>query len=397
MKRLLLHCTILLSLAAASTAHGQAVLISRWNFVNAATADWGPSPKPADSVNSNVTVVGLTRGSGIAPGSGSTAANAWGAVGFNDGVASASQNADTAAARGNYVVFSLRAKPGYSLSLSEIAAYNIRRSGTGPAVTLWQYSLDSVNFINIDSSFTLPTTTASGNSRPAVSLTGIAALQNVPATTPVIFRVLAWGATLDAGTWYFNAGPLNQNLTINGTVNNTPLPLDLLSFNGKKEDKANYLEWVTAREKNVSRFELERGTDGRSFSRIASIKATGNGNAADNHYSYSDDANAPVAYYRLRMVDADGRANYSNVVVLRNVGLSATAKVYPNPVDHRLFLEGTDAGAVYYITDAAGKIVAASAVSGTVTAIDVAGLPQGIYFLSVHSGDRKETIRFVKK
>lgn len=397
MKRLLLHCTILLSLAATTTVHGQAVLISKWNFVNASSADWGPSPKSADSVNSNVTVVGLTRGSGIAPGSGSTAANAWGAVGFNDGVASGSQGPDTAAARGNYVVFSLKANSGYSLSLSEIGTYNIRRSGTGPAVTLWQYSLDSVNFTDIGSSFTLPTTTASGNSRTAVSLDTITALQNVPSSSRIIFRVLAWGATQDAGTWYFNAGPLNQNLTINGTVNNTPLPLDLISFKGKKEDKANRLEWITAREKNVSRFELERGTDGRSFNKIATINATGNDNTTDNRYSYNDNSNGAVAYYRLKMVDADDRADYSNVVVLRNDVLSAGVRVYPNPVGSTLFLQGADAATAYYITDATGRTVAASAVAGKIATIDVAGLPQGIYFLVVHSGDRNETIRFVKK
>ncbi len=396
MKRLLLQCMIVMSLAAATSVQGQTVLISRWNFVNAASADWGPSPKPADSVGSNVVVVGLTRGSGIAPGSGSTAANAWGAVGYNDGVASASQNADTAIARGNYVVFSVKANVGYSLSLSEIAAYNIRRSGTGPAVTQWQYSLDSINFTDIGASFTLPTTTASGNSRSAIDLTGISALQNVPSTTPVIFRVLAWGATQDAGTWYFNAGPLNQNLTINGTVNNTPLPLDLLSFSGKREEKVNRMEWVTAREKNVSRFELERSADGRIFGKIATIKAAGNDNAAENHYRYSDNSDRPVAYYRLKMIDADDRADYSNIVVLHSDVWSANVNVYPNPVENMLFMEGADA-ATYYITDAAGRTVAASAVSGKKTQIDVAGLPQGIYFLVVLSGDKKETIRFVKK
>jgi hypothetical protein len=210
------------SLAAADQVHS--AVISSWNFNNTSnggllpggSANYGPSPFSPTSKDNNVTVGGLTRGSGLVT-TGTGAASAWGGNGW-DG------NASLAAAitANDFVTFTVKADPGYELSLSDFAAYNIRRSGSGPTTGQWQYSTDGSSFTDIGSAITWGSTTSgSGNAQPSIPLSGITALQNVPDTTTVTFRLVNWNASASGGTWYLNGAgsPVaEQSLTLNGVV-----------------------------------------------------------------------------------------------------------------------------------------------------------------------------------
>jgi hypothetical protein len=397
MKRVKLLCIIALLCVTTQFTWGQVSLAS-WTFTNAAL-DWGPSPKPPTTSNSNVTIVGLTRGSGITI-SGSAAATAWGGAGFSDGVAIGSQTADSAISLGNYFTFTIAATTGNNMSLTEIGAYNIRRSSTGPATFKWQYSLDGTSFTDIGSNITAGgNTNSTGNPQSAITLSGISALQNVPSGTIVTFRIVAWSATGLSGTFYFNSASTNPNLTISGIISSTPLPLTLVSFKGQAENNANVLNWVTANEDNVASFELERGTNGYSFDKIATLSAKGN-STTSNHYTYNDATASTTAYYRLKMVDVDGKANYSDIVVLRKGAMQSTINVYPNPAESTLFLEGLTNNSSYRITDALGREVIPTITvnaEDALTSINISGLVQGIYFLQLTNDNRTETIRFIKK
>jgi hypothetical protein len=108
------------------------------------------------------------------------------------------------------------------------------------------------------------------------------------------------------------------------------LPLVLLDFQVMYQSGISKLKWATTAEQNLSRFEIERSIDNARFTSIGQVAATGvNGN--DQHYSFEDrNPEGKTIYYRLRMIDLDGKEKYSNVVVVRlpkNVGIS----IWPNP------------------------------------------------------------------
>lgn len=371
------------------------VALATWTFTNA-SGDWGPNVKDPASSASNITVGGLTRGAGITT-TGTAAGSAWGGTGFNDGIAAGSQTAATAISNENYITFTLKANAGYNISLSEIAPYNIRRSNTGPASMLWQYSLDGNSFTDIGTTITGSGNTNSiGNDKPAIPLNEIPALQNVPSSTTITVRLVLWTASGDGGTWYLNGASSNPQLIINGIVNSTPLPLQLISFSGKQAAHANQLEWVTASEKNVAHFELERATDGKTFTRLTTVKARGNTEGASS-YAYSDPQAGATAYYRLKIVDEDGSLNYSGIVVLRNRSNAGLLGAFPNPAGQTLYLEGMKEGAAYHITDAAGREVLSGnnvQATGTALPIDIQRLLPGIYFVRTSDG---QSLRFVKK
>jgi autotransporter-associated beta strand protein len=134
---------------------------------------------------------------------------------------------DNAITRGAYVTFSIAASDGYSLSLSDVAAYNVRRSNTGPSLGQWQYQIGSGSFANIGSAITWgSTTTSSGNAQTSISLSGISQLQSLAAGSTVTFRIVNYNtgtAGSNGGTWYLNdpSKTATNDFVINGSVTGT--------------------------------------------------------------------------------------------------------------------------------------------------------------------------------
>jgi hypothetical protein len=225
--------TALIGLAFLATAAlpAQAGLLVGWDFSGiTATSSWGPSPMTPTQSDANVTVVGLTRN--WTTGTGTPGSYGWGGNNFAQ---SPNNTQDGALAAGNYATFSLTANPGYELSFTDIPAYNIRHSASGPSTGIWQYQVGSSGaFTDISSPITWGSvTTSAGNPQAAIDLSGISALQNVAAGTTVTFRCVTWGATSTGGTWYLNSpspttvppGPTQPDTTIDFAVNGTANPV----------------------------------------------------------------------------------------------------------------------------------------------------------------------------
>jgi hypothetical protein len=117
------------------------------------------------------------------------------------------------------------------------------------------------------------------------------------------------------------------------SLNNTPLPLNLLSFDAEADDCNAALTWETASEKNFSHFEVMRSIDGNHFENIATVAGT---NIAEGHvYTYSVHQDAAVAYYKLKLVDMDGSTTFSSDIrrVANNCNKTEGFVVYPNPAN----------------------------------------------------------------
>jgi len=199
-----------------------------WDFEGFSA--WGLSPQPPKTSSPNLTVVGLTRGSGVGI-SGTAAGNTWGANDWN-ATATAITTPAAAIADGAFATFSVAPKAGYKFSISGIAAYNVRRSSTGPTIGLWQYSVDGTTFTDIGTQITWGNVTSgtSGNAQGAINLSGITALQDVAEGTTVTFRLINWGAS-GTGTWYLNNFQPGNDLIVNGAISSTgnDLPPSIIS------------------------------------------------------------------------------------------------------------------------------------------------------------------------
>jgi Endonuclease/Exonuclease/phosphatase family len=173
-------------------------------------SNYGTQGLAAAQVASGVSnSLGLTRASGVGT-SGTAAGNAWGG---NNWAATSSAGISGS----QYVTFGLTVAAGEVVSLSSLDLH-YRHSSTGPTSGYWQYQLNGGAWTLIgDFANEFPSTSTSGADITEINLTGIAGLQNLPAGTVANVRLVPYGSTGSAGTWYVYDHTGND-LVVNGTV-----------------------------------------------------------------------------------------------------------------------------------------------------------------------------------
>ncbi len=110
------------------------------------------------------------------------------------------------------------------------------------------------------------------------------------------------------------------------------LPVKLGSFKAVEQDASVLLEWTTLTEDNVKYYQVEKSDNGNSFTAIGIVNAKGN--SAGNDYNFLDrNPWQGQNYYRLMMMDNDGRYEYSKIVTVRfNTNYIRRITILPNPV-----------------------------------------------------------------
>lgn len=94
-----------------------------------------------------------------------------------------------------FMSFKLQSTSGKTVNYSLIDTVNIRVNTNGPNQYLFQYQINSGSFVNI-ATRSIPTVTSLTTAKlNPISLSGISALQNVPSTSTVTFRIVPYGAT----------------------------------------------------------------------------------------------------------------------------------------------------------------------------------------------------------
>lgn len=168
-----------------------------------------------------------------------------------------------------------------------------------------------------------------------------------------------------------------------------PLPVELTAFTAAVQGPAAVaVAWNTAMEMHCARFEVERSTTGTDFARIGAVTAAGS-SSTPHAYSLIDDqlpAGGTQLYYRLRQIDTDGTATYSQIrVVIRLAPAEARLLAYPNPAQGTVYVRvlGAVAEAPLLVFDSRGRLVRTqpAPAAGTETVLPLTGLPAGFYLL----------------
>jgi hypothetical protein len=108
------------------------------------------------------------------------------------------------------------------------------------------------------------------------------------------------------------------------------LPTKLTYFNGTVKSRQAFLNWRAESSNNKESFVVEKSYNGVNFSSLNTEQAKGKG---EFDYSYVDDYSGTKTFYRLRMINADGRSRYSAIVLLNDSpgGKNLIQSVYPVP------------------------------------------------------------------
>jgi hypothetical protein len=170
------------------------------------------------------------------------------------------------------------------------------------------------------------------------------------------------------------------------TLNNTALPVKLLSFTAQVAGTANAISWQVAGQDAGTTYRIERSATGSEFVTIGAV-AAGN----KNEYSFFDDeAPTAVTYYRLRIISENGEHSYSTTVLVRHrmAGTNGVT-LYPVPVTSLLNLQNTDAaleGSIAIVQDIQGKEILRFTMRNEIS-VDATNWPAGLYVLRLASGN----------
>jgi hypothetical protein len=140
--------------------------------------------------------------------------------------------------------------------------------------------------------------------------------------------------------------------------------------------------------------------NGGVFNQIGTVRAFGNTNKL-TAYSFVDFAASKQAirYYRLKMVDFDGKYKYSNTIKIADENSSNEVVVYPNPTTEKISITNSNlnfAAVTFKVMNLTGDVVKVGTTN--INEINVSELAAGMYMLSViDEANEAVTVKFIKK
>ena len=200
--------------------------------------------------------------------------------------------------------------------------------------------------------------------------------------------------TFATGTYYYYAemvqadGHRTWTSPIWYTKITSPLPIELLSFTGKKSAYGNLLEWTTATELNNDYFTLEKSRTGMNFEPVAIVDGAGT-SLSVHHYNHVDDQIKPgLNYYRLKQTDYDGAFTYSPIITIRNEEQGSPISLFPNPNNGNFIIQfDSRDNRNVQVLDATGRLIYDQEFQDRKSAeILLGNVSEGVYTIRILSG-----------
>jgi hypothetical protein len=193
-----------------------------------------------------------------------------------------------------------------------------------------------------------------------------------------------------------NAGDMNEDIPTPFSFG--ALPVKFLQVSGSLQTNGSALvRWQVATPmENAGHFEVEFGTDGRTWQSIGSLLIS---NQLQGQWQLiHPQVPAGRLYYRIRQVDKDGTVTYSRIVVLNNQQKGGNIMLYPNPAGDVLQVVAPvpiQQPAYIELYDAAGRLLLRNNWNGSTHSIATGLYPGGTYFLKLLLPDVTETKRVI--
>ncbi len=120
---------------------------------------------------------------------------------------------------------------------------------------------------------------------------------------------------------------------------NTPLPIELVSFNARLQGNSVELTWVSATEINNDFYSIYKSNNGKIWKFWKDVKGAGNSSV---ELTYTETDNALYQgenYYKLSQTDFDGTTEELGVRVVQ-INADANLTAYPNPTEGLITIDG---------------------------------------------------------
>jgi hypothetical protein len=173
-----------------------------------------------------------------------------------------------------------------------------------------------------------------------------------------------------------------------------PLPADRLVAIANLQGSTATINWSTLSEQNTSYFIVERSLDNKNFTATGNQVAAAGNSTEKREYQMNDNISSltqkEIIYYRVKLVDLDGKISYSNTVVVR-LSQKPGVTIWPNPFQSYITIGITttkETNLDIRLVDVNGRIVKnmnQRAPKGTsqVTINNLDQLPAGVYLVEI--------------
>lgn len=198
---------------------------------------------------------------------------------------------------------------------------------------------------------------------------------------------VAPGSAVGPQTVGNNTANDNSTTTVQITAPQGPLPVTLVSFKAGRELQTALLTWITTKETNLDRYEIQRSSNGKEWAGIGVIPSHHESDVLVTTYHFTDEK--PLKgdnLYRLAMVDLDGSFAYSPIEDVNFAIAGEDVSVYPNPVSDKLMIRNVEQISQVSISDQAGRTVYETELLSN-KGIDVHTLTPGIYAIKLSHKD----------
>lgn len=185
---------------------------------------------------------------------------------------------------------------------------------------------------------------------------------------------------------YSSASQGNYSLEVTTPCIFSPLPVELVYFEGENVGRENILSWQTASELNNDYFILERSKGTNDFIEIGVIQGHGT-TSETNNYSFVDNGfSASTNYYRLTQVDNDGNSEVHNLIALQ-AKMESALSIFPNPSSGiiSVSIDPKLANPLVIIQNAIGQIILEKQLPANNQITLQLNEEPGIYFINVIS------------
>ena len=177
------------------------------------------------------------------------------------------------------------------------------------------------------------------------------------------------------------------------------IPVTLKNFTAELKEGTVILNWSTEQEVNLSHFNIQKSTDGKEFSTIE--KQAAKGGNAPAQYTVRDNAigKADKYYYRLEIIDKDGKKTYSNVAYIRP-GKKVDFVLLSGQNEVTVYFNNVNGAVSLNLLDVSGRIIKRlkqNISPGKSVSFPLHELTAGIYLITIEYNGSLETQSFIKR
>jgi hypothetical protein len=185
----------------------------------------------------------------------------------------------------------------------------------------------------------------------------------------------------------------------------TTLPVVLEQFIANKQDDGSVkLSWSTSQEVNSDYYEIDRSSDQTDWAPLGTVKAKGYSSITSD-YSFID--KTPVngtGYYRLKMVDLDGKYVFSKTVSITSSSNDQALVIYSNPFSDQIRMKinvSRSQNLIMTVSDMVGKTLVAQSYNAQAgdnfVNLQPKGVSSGMYVLHIHGDSYDQTVKIAKQ